>query len=183
MPRAELQTKYRCSESVTARRTSAGLEILCEEDNWNPRQSDPSQQMEAIREPEQTRLLQQLIIDAPTGMRRGVRMRKSKPLKILRQRIARCIDQRQPMRQRVAQPRLVQIHAPLMEGCDKRHAETTTPVTRQIRQARSLVVLLWRQIRIRHHAHRHKEERIAKSLHNAGHRVMKIICLRSEAAV
>src|SRR5215470_5064458 len=77
----------------------------------------------------------------------------------------------------------MQVGASLMKRRDKSDAEASAPVSRQIGEARSLIVFMRWQIRISHHAYRHEKKCISKALNSAGESVMEVVRLWSECSV
>src|SRR5712692_6700065 len=78
---------------------------------------------------------------------------------------------------------LMILGSPLEHRSDEGNSEAPAPVPAEVRQARTFVVLVLRQIRVCELSYRNEHECIAEALVSAREREMKIVSLRSQAAI
>src|SRR6266850_4132074 len=71
----------------------------------------------------------------------------------------------------------------LCGGCDEGNPKTASPIPEEIREAGSLVVLVWPQLRIRKHVDWHEEESVSEPLISSGQSIVSVIGGGSEGAV
>src|ERR1700730_12276838 len=70
----------------------------------------------------------------------------------------------------------------LRRGCDESNPKTASPVPEKVREARSPVILVWSQLRIRKHVNRHEEESVSEPLISSGQGIVCVIRGGSEGA-
>src|SRR5260370_41528627 len=77
---------------------------------------------------------------------------------------------------------LMVLSPPLEHRGDERDAETGAPVSAEIRQTRSFVVLVRGQIRVRELAYRYEHECVTETLKASRQRKVEVVSLRREPA-
>src|SRR5215472_2058513 len=78
---------------------------------------------------------------------------------------------------------LMVLAPPFEHRGDECDAEAPTPVTTEVGQARTFVVLILGQVGVRELRYRYEHERIAEALISASESKMKVVGLRSETAI